>query len=40
LQIANSYNGITGDTSLNKAGDRKYGDYDDYGRQVVRKTLA
>jgi len=28
LQIANSYNGITGDTSLNKAGDRKYGDYD------------
>ncbi|MGB8935204.1 MAG: penicillin-binding protein activator [Candidatus Nitrosopolaris sp.] len=28
LRIANSYNGITGDTSLNEAGDRKYGDYD------------
>jgi len=28
LQIANSYHGITGDTSLNEAGDRKYGDYD------------
>jgi branched-chain amino acid transport system substrate-binding protein len=28
LQIANSYNGITGDTSLNRAGDRKHGDYD------------
>ncbi len=27
LQIANSYNGITGDTSLNAAGDRKHGDY-------------
>jgi ABC-type branched-subunit amino acid transport system substrate-binding protein len=28
LQIANSYHGITGDISLNEAGDRKYGDYD------------
>ena len=28
LKIANSYNGVTGDTSLNKAGDRKHGDYD------------
>ena len=28
LQIANSYNGITGDTSLNEAGDRKHADYD------------
>jgi ABC-type branched-subunit amino acid transport system substrate-binding protein len=28
LQIANSYKGITGDTSLNEAGDRKHGDYD------------
>ena len=28
LQIANSYTGITGDTSLNKAGDRKHADYD------------
>jgi branched-chain amino acid transport system substrate-binding protein len=28
LQIANSYNGITGDTNLNEAGDRKHGDYD------------
>jgi ABC-type branched-subunit amino acid transport system substrate-binding protein len=28
LQITNSYKGITGDTSLNEAGDRKHGDYD------------
>ena len=28
VQIANSYTGITGDTSLNEAGDRKHGDYD------------
>jgi ABC-type branched-subunit amino acid transport system substrate-binding protein len=28
LQISNSYAGITGDTSLNQAGDRKNGDYD------------
>jgi branched-chain amino acid transport system substrate-binding protein len=28
LQIANSYTGITGDTSLNEAGDRKQSDYD------------
>jgi branched-chain amino acid transport system substrate-binding protein len=28
VKIANSYNGITGNTSLNQAGDRKYGDYD------------
>jgi branched-chain amino acid transport system substrate-binding protein len=28
LQISNSYAGITGDTSLNEAGDRKHGDYD------------
>ncbi|MGB6531185.1 MAG: penicillin-binding protein activator [Candidatus Nitrosopolaris sp.] len=28
LQISNSYTGITGDTSLNQAGDRKHGDYD------------
>jgi ABC-type branched-subunit amino acid transport system substrate-binding protein len=28
LQIANSHKGITGDTSLNEAGDRKHGDYD------------
>jgi branched-chain amino acid transport system substrate-binding protein len=28
LQIANSYTGITGDTSLTEAGDRKHGDYD------------
>jgi branched-chain amino acid transport system substrate-binding protein len=28
VQIANSYYGITGDTSLNEAGDRKHGDYD------------
>jgi len=28
LQIANSYTGITGDTSLNEAGDRKHADYD------------
>ncbi len=27
LQIANSHNGITGDTSLNVAGDRKHGNY-------------
>ena len=28
VQIANSHTGITGDTSLNEEGDRKYGDYD------------
>jgi ABC-type branched-subunit amino acid transport system substrate-binding protein len=28
VRIANSYTGITGDTSLNEAGDRKYGNYD------------
>jgi branched-chain amino acid transport system substrate-binding protein len=28
LQIANSYTGITGDTSLNVAGDRKHANYD------------
>jgi ABC-type branched-subunit amino acid transport system substrate-binding protein len=28
LQISNSYPGITGDTSLNEAGDRQHGDYD------------
>ena len=28
LQISNSYAGITGDTSLNEAGDRKHGEYD------------
>jgi branched-chain amino acid transport system substrate-binding protein len=28
LQIANSYTGITGNTSLDQAGYRKYGDYD------------
>ena len=28
LQISHSYAGITGDTSLNEAGDRKHGDYD------------
>ena len=28
LHIANSYTGITGNTSLDEAGYRKYGDYD------------
>jgi hypothetical protein len=28
VKIADSYTGITGDTSLNEAGDRKHGDYD------------
>ncbi|HYA85061.1 MAG TPA: ABC transporter substrate-binding protein [Candidatus Bathyarchaeia archaeon] len=28
VRISNSYTGITGDTSLNEAGDRKHGDYD------------
>ena len=28
MQIANSYTGITGNTSLDEAGYRKYGDYD------------
>ena len=28
MKIADSYNGITGNTSLNHFGDRKYGDYD------------
>jgi branched-chain amino acid transport system substrate-binding protein len=28
LKIADSYHGITGNTSLNQFGDRKYGDYD------------
>jgi branched-chain amino acid transport system substrate-binding protein len=28
LQISDTYAGITGDTSLNDAGDRKHGDYD------------
>jgi ABC-type branched-subunit amino acid transport system substrate-binding protein len=28
VKIADSYNGITGNTTLNEFGDRKYGDYD------------
>jgi hypothetical protein len=28
VKIADSYKGITGNTSLNEFGDRKYGDYD------------
>jgi branched-chain amino acid transport system substrate-binding protein len=28
VQIANSYNGVTGNTELDQNGDRKYGDYD------------
>ena len=28
MQITDSYTGITGNTSLNEAGYRKYGDYD------------
>ena len=28
VRIANSYTGITGDTSLNEEGDRKHGEYD------------
>jgi branched-chain amino acid transport system substrate-binding protein len=28
VKIADSYNGITGNTTLNQFGDRKYGDYD------------
>ncbi|MGB8033551.1 MAG: hypothetical protein WCF03_06995, partial [Nitrososphaeraceae archaeon] len=28
VKIADSYNGITGNTALNQFGDRKYGDYD------------
>ena len=28
VKIADSYNGITGNTTLNQLGDRKYGDYD------------
>ena len=28
VKIADSYNGITGNTSLNEFGDRKYGNYD------------
>lgn len=27
-KTANSYSGVTGDTVLNKAGDRRHGDYD------------
>ncbi|MBV9178694.1 MAG: penicillin-binding protein activator [Nitrososphaeraceae archaeon] len=36
IHIANSYNGITGNTKLNQNGDRKYGDYDFWA--VVRNT--
>ena len=28
MKIAESYQGITGNTALNQFGDRKYGDYD------------
>jgi hypothetical protein len=28
VRIADSYKGITGNTTLDKVGDRKYGDYD------------
>ena len=28
MKIAQSYQGITGNTTLNQFGDRKYGDYD------------
>ena len=36
MHIANSYNGITGNTKLNQNGDRKYGDYDFWA--VARNT--
>jgi branched-chain amino acid transport system substrate-binding protein len=35
-RIANSYNGITGSTSLNQAGDRKYANYDFW--EIVKRN--
>jgi len=34
VKIADSYKGITGNTTLNQVGDRKYGDYDFWGVEV------
>ena len=38
LQISNSYSGITGDTSLNSAGDRKHGDYNFWAIKQSKKN--
>ena len=38
VKIANSYKGITGNTSLNQAGDRKYGDYDFWAIRNIDNT--
>lgn len=35
-RIANSYSGITGSTSLNQAGDRKYANYDFW--EIVKRN--
>ena len=35
---ADSYNGITGNTTLNQFGDRKYGDYDFWGVRNSEST--
>jgi branched-chain amino acid transport system substrate-binding protein len=39
VKIANSYNGITGNTSLNQVGDRRYGDYDFWAVRNSESTL-
>jgi branched-chain amino acid transport system substrate-binding protein len=39
VKIADSYNGITGNTSLNQVGDRKYGDYDFWAVRNSESTL-
>ncbi len=38
LQISNSYSGITGDTSLYSAGDRKHGDYNFWAIKQSKKN--
>ena len=38
VKIADSYNGITGNTTLNQFGDRKYEDYDFWSVQESEST--
>lgn len=40
VQIADSYTGITGSTTLNEAGDRKYASYDFWGVIVKNSVFS
>jgi hypothetical protein len=40
VKIADSYNGITGNTSLNQFGDRKYGNYGFWAGRTSESTIG